>query len=70
MGTRAAEIGPSVSACSQHSLVGSKSVKGAVLHVEGNHTNTLAILHDQIKSKVLDKEVGVVAKGLTVKRME
>ena len=42
----------------------------SVLHVDGEHTDALAILHEQIERKVLDEEVCVVAKGLAVKGVE
>lgn len=37
---------------------------GSILHVEGSHTPTLSVHHDQIQGKELDKVVAVVAKGL------
>ena len=43
-----------------------ETVQGAVLHVEGDNTNTLAVLHDQVEREVLDEEVGVVAEGLAI----
>jgi len=40
--------------------MGTETVKSSILHVEGNDTNTLSVLHDEIKSEVFDEEVGVV----------
>jgi hypothetical protein len=50
--------------------VGAEAVQGTVLHVECNDTDTLTILHDQVKSEVLDEEVGVVTEGLAVEGMQ
>ena len=70
VGTCAAEVSPPVSTSSQNNLVGSEAMKGAVLHVERNHIDTLAVLHDQVKTKVFNEEVGIMAEGLAVKRVE
>lgn len=61
MRTSATEIRSSIPSSSQYSLVSTESVEGTVLHVQSNNTDALAILHDEIKGKVLDEEVGVVA---------
>jgi hypothetical protein len=45
-------------------------VQRAVLHVEGDYTNTFTTFHDQVKSEILDEEVGVVAKGLAIQSVE
>jgi hypothetical protein len=68
--TRAAEIGTSISASSQNSLVRPKSMQCAVFHIEGDYTDTFPILHNQVKSKELNEEVGVVAERLAIKSME
>lgn len=44
----------------------SKSMQSAIFHVHCEDTDTFTILHQQIESKVLDEEVGVVAERLTV----
>ena len=41
-------------------------MQGTILHVERDDTDTLAVLHDQVKREVLDEEVGVVAEGLAI----
>lgn len=68
--TRAAEVGTSVTTSCQNSLVRAEAVEGAVLHVQGNDTDTLAILHDQVKGEVFDEEVGVVTEGLAVQSVK
>ena len=70
MRTRAAEVGTSIAARSEHGLVRAEAVECAVLHVEGDHANTLAILHDEVEREVLDEEVGVVSEGLTIEGMK
>lgn len=70
MCTRAAKVSSSIATGSQDSLVSSEAVEGAIFHVECNDTNTLAVLHDQVKSKVLDEEVGVMAERLAVEGMK
>jgi hypothetical protein len=50
--------------------VGAEPVKSAVFHVKRDHAYALVILHNQVKSKVLDEEVGIMAEGLTIKRMK
>lgn len=70
VGASAAEVGSSVTTSGKNSLVSAEAVEGAVLHVESNDTNTLAILHDEIKSKVFNEEVGIVLEGLTVESVE
>jgi hypothetical protein len=66
----AAEIGTSITTSSEHSLVCTETVESSVLHVEGNNTNTLAVLHNQVQSEVFDEEVGVVSQRLTIKSVE
>lgn len=66
VGRGGGEVGTTVTTGGKDGLMGAEAVNRAVLHVEGGDTDTLAILHDQVKSEVLDEEVGVVAKRLTV----
>jgi len=70
MGTCAAEVRTSISTGCQNSLMCSESVQCTIFHVERNDTNTFAILHDQVESKELDKEVGVVAKRLAIESVQ
>jgi hypothetical protein len=70
VGTRAAKVRPPIPASRQHSLVSSESVKGSILHVEGNNADTFTVLHDQIQSKVFDEKVGVVAERLAVEGVQ
>ena len=67
---RAGEVRASVTAGGEDGLVRTEAVQGAVLHVERDDTGALAILHDQIESEVLDEEVGVVAEGLAIERVQ
>lgn len=66
----AGEVGASVSSGGKDGLVGAEAVESTILHVQGENTTALAVLHDQIQGKVLDEEVGVVAKRLTVEGVE
>jgi len=70
VGTRAAKVRTPITSGRQDSLVRPESVKSAVLHVEGNDTNALTVLHDQIKGKVFNEEVGVVAERLAVESVQ
>lgn len=48
-----------------------ESVKGSVLHVQGENSNTLSLGgHEKIESEVLDEEVGVVLERLSVKGVQ
>ena len=66
----AAEVGSTISTSGQDRVLGKEAVQGAVLHVEGDNTNALAVLHDQVEREVLDEEVGIVAQGLAVERVQ
>ena len=68
--TRAAEVSASITTSRQDGLVCTETVKSTVFHIQRNNTDALAILHDQVKSKVLDEEVGVVTEGLAVEGVE
>ena len=68
--TRAAEVRTPVTTSCQHSLVCPEAVKRAVLHVQRNDADTLAILHDQVEREVFNEEVRVVAEGLAVEGVE
>jgi hypothetical protein len=67
---RAAEVRATVPAGSEDSLVRAETVECAVLHVQRNHADALAVLHDEIESEVLDEEVGVVTERLAVEGVE
>jgi fucose 4-O-acetylase-like acetyltransferase len=66
----AAEVSTAISTSSQNSVVSQESMQGAVLLVVGKNTAALAVLHDQVQSKILDEVVGVVGKGLAVERVK
>jgi len=51
----------------QNSLVGSEAMDGSIFHAESNHSNTLALVHQQIQSKVFHEKVGVVSQCLAIK---
>jgi len=70
VGRGAGEVGTTVSSGGKDGLVRAETVKGSVLHVQGEDTTALAVLHDEVQGEVLDEEVGVVAKGLTIKGMK
>ena len=45
---------------SDDSIVGSESMNSSVLKTQSRDANTLITLHDEIESKVLDEEVGII----------
>jgi len=47
-----------------------EAVERAILKAEGNNTNACAILHQEVKGKVLDEELAVMAERLTVESVE
>ena len=70
MGARGTEVRFTETTRSKHGAVSAEAMDRAVLEVEGSDTDTLAILHNQIKRKELDEVRGVVAQRLAVKRMK
>lgn len=64
------KVGTAVTTGRQDGVVRSESMERSVFHVERDHTDTLAILHEQVERKVFDEEVGVVSEGLTVKGVQ
>lgn len=42
----------------------------SILHVESEHTDTFAVLHQEVERKVLDEKVCVVAERLAVEGMK
>ena len=69
VGARTAEICASVATGRQYGFVCSEPMERAIFHVERDDAHALAVLHDEVKRKILDKEVGVVAERLAVKCM-
>jgi hypothetical protein len=49
--------------------VRTEAVEGTILHVEGNNTDTLAILHYKVERKIFDEKVRIVTQRLTVEGM-
>ena len=70
MRTRAGEVRTAVTTGREDGLVRTEAVKRTVFHVERDDTDALAVLHNQVKGKVLDEEVGVVTEGLAVECVE
>ena len=64
--TRAREVSTSITTGGKNGLVCPETVKGTILHVQRNNTNTLSILHDEVESEVFDEEVRVVSERLAV----
>lgn len=64
------KVRSAVTAGSQDSFVASEPVEGTIFHVNSKHTDTFAVLHEKIESKVLDEEVGVMSERLTVQGVE
>lgn len=63
---RTAEVRASITTGSQDCLVCSEPVQCSVFHVKCDDTYTLSVLHDQIKSEVLNEEIGVMTQRLAV----
>jgi len=68
--TRAAEICPTVTSGCEDRFVCPEAVERAILHVERDDPDTLAVLHDQVEGKVFNEEIRVVSQRLAVKGME
>ena len=58
------ETQPTHSPCGQDGVLGVEPVNGAILQAKGNHSATLAPLHDEVQGKVLNEVVAVVLQGL------
>ena len=67
---RAAKVSTSITTGSQDGLVSPEAMEGTIFHVECDDTDTFAILHDQVESKVFDEEVGVMTERLAIQRVE
>ena len=66
----AAEICSSVTSRGEDGLVGAETVKGTVLHVQRNDTDTFSVLHNQVQREVFNEEVRVVSERLAVERVQ
>lgn len=62
--------GSAVTASGEHGVVASESVEATVFHAQSDDSLALAILHNQVQSKVLNKVSGIVEQGSTVESME
>jgi hypothetical protein len=49
--------------------VRTEAVERSIFHVEGNHTDTLAILHYKVERKEFDEKVRIVTQGLAIEGM-
>jgi hypothetical protein len=66
---RAAKVSPSVPASCKHCFVRTEAVEGTIFHIEGNYTDTLAILHYKVERKEFDEKVRIVTQGLAIEGM-
>lgn len=66
----AGEVASSISTCSNNGLVCSHSVDSSISHIITHNTSTLITIHDEIKSKVFDKEDAIIAKSSPEKSVE
>lgn len=66
VGRGTGKVSSTVTAGGQDGLVRSESVQGTVLEVQGDDTDALSVLHQEVQGKVLDEKVGVVSEGLSV----
>lgn len=70
MGASAAEVCATVTAGRENRLVRTETVECAILHIEGNNTNALTVLHYQVQREVFDEEVRVMAERLAIECVE
>ncbi len=65
------EIGAAIAAGRQNGLLGAEAVQGAVVEFPGGDASAGAVLiHDQVEHEILDEELGRMAQGLAVQRMQ
>lgn len=62
--TKSANLRLNILPSSDDSIVGSESMNSSVLKTQSRDSNTLIALHDEIESKVLDEEVGIIFQRL------
>lgn len=62
--TKLANLRLNILPSSDDSIVGSESMNSSVLKTQSRDANTLITLHDEIESKVLDEEVGIIFQRL------
>ncbi len=62
----APKVCTSVTTSSKDCVVCSESVQSTVFLVVGNDTLAFTILHDQVKSEIFDKVVGVMSERLAI----
>jgi hypothetical protein len=67
VGRGAALVSSTVTTSGKHSLVGTHTMDGTVSDVVGHDTSAFTVLHDQIKSEVLNEENAVVTESATEK---
>lgn len=67
---RAREVGTSVATGGEHRVLGVEAMQRPVLETERDHPATLAVLHQQVKRKVFDEVIAVVAQWLAVERVQ
>ena len=63
VGGGAGEVGSSVAAGCNNSLVGFHSMNCSIGHVVGHESAALAVLHDEVQGEVLNEENAVVTQG-------
>lgn len=68
--TCAAEVRTPITTSREDGLVCPEAVERAVLHIQCDDADTLAVLHDQVEREVFNEEVRVVAEGLAVEGVE
>ena len=71
MGRGAGKVGAAVTAGGKDDLVGAETVQGTVIHVERHQAAAGAIaVHDQVDGEILDEELGRIAQGLAIERVQ
>ena len=68
--TGSTEVCLSISTRGKDRAVRTESVDRAIFQVERHHTHTLAIFHDQIQGKVLNKVSGIMTQRLAVQSVK
>ena len=66
----AREVRATIASSSKNSVLWSEAVNGTILQAQGNNTTAFAFLHQQVKSKIFNKVIAVVAQRLAVKSVQ
>jgi hypothetical protein len=68
--TGTAEVCTAISTSSENGIVRSEPMEGTIFHVQSDDTDTLSFVHNEIKRKIFNEEIGVVSQRLAIKSMK